>query len=403
MAHRAERGAGRHWLRGTAQAIAAVLSMAIVVGTGWAWLEYRSFNNGVNVGAAVVRPSGDPEPSGAAYARADQNILLLGNDSRDGATPQELIDLGTSEDGGSANTDTMMILHVPADGSQATAVSFPRDSYVDIPGYYRDKLNAAYPDGYQTAAQQGLGETARQSAGIAVLIATLNQLTGVSIDHYVQVNLLGFYRISQALQGVTVCLNEAAKEPNSGIDLPKGTSVIEGKQALAFVRQRYGYPDGQGDLDRIRRQQYFLSAVFRQTLSAGTLLNPGKLNSLLSAVSSSLLIDPDLNLLGLAAQVSDLQAGNLNFYTIPTTGFENVDVGAVVGVDPDAVKAFVESKFNPVAASATPTAPTSATGSPTGSLTGAPTASPTPSSSPTEGVVPSSASPVNAAAAGCID
>ncbi len=173
----------------------------------------------------------------------------------------------------------MMIVHVPADGSKLTVVSFPRDSYVDIPGYGKHKLNSAYPDGYQAA--QG-DETAKETAGAQLLVQTMQNLTGVTIDHFVQVDLLGFYRISNAIGGVPVVLCEAQKESNSGIDLPAGPSVIQGKQALAFVRQRYGLPNG--DFDRIKRQQYFLAQAFDKITSAGVLLNPVKLNNLLNAV-----------------------------------------------------------------------------------------------------------------------
>src|SRR6201999_1846764 len=116
-------------------------------------------------------------------------------------------------------------------------------------------------------------------------------LTGLYIDHYMQVNLLGFYRISEAIGGVTVCLNAAQNASTdrdaygsgySGIDLPKGISVIEGAQALAFVRQRHGLPNG--DLDRIKRQQYFLKSAFQKVTSAGVLLNPFKLRAMLGAI-----------------------------------------------------------------------------------------------------------------------
>ena len=154
---------------------------------------------------------------------------------------------------GSISTDTMMIVHVPANGSKATLISLPRDSYVDIPGYQKYKLNAAYPDAY--AATPG-SLAAKRTAGAAELVKTVQQLTGLTIDHFVQVDLLGFYRISNAIGGVPVNMCAAVKEANSGIDLHKGLNVIEGKQALAFVRQRYGFPNGLGDLDRVQRQRY---------------------------------------------------------------------------------------------------------------------------------------------------
>ena len=313
--------------------LAAVLSLVILVGSGYAWATYQKFNSDIATGSNL-------DTSGQDVDGRDQNILLIGNDSRAGATPEELQELSTEDDGGSVNTDTMILLHVPADGSRASLISFPRDSYVDIPGYGSDRINAAYSNAYNVAKAAGQDETAAQSAGIALTAATISQLTGLTVDHYLQVNLLGFYRISVALGGVQVCLNAAQQDSFSGIDLPAGVSTIEGKQALAFVRQRHGLP--RGDLDRVARQQYFLGAVFRKVSSAGTLINPFKLNDLLSAVSSSLLKDPSLDLISLAQQAQNLQAGNITFATIPTTGNETIGGQDVLGVDPAQVQQEVQ-------------------------------------------------------------
>jgi LCP family protein required for cell wall assembly len=305
------------------RAVAAVGSFVILVASGVAWATYQNFTSNV--------PHGEALPGLAAGAKdidgKDQNILLIGNDSRAGASAAELRALSTGNDGGSVNTDTMMLLHVPANGSRASVVSFPRDSWVTIPGNGKGKINSAYGDGYAAATNAHMSEQAAQSAGILMVARTISALTGLHIDHYMQVNLLGFYRISNAVGGVTVCLN-AAQNPStdsdafghgySGINLPKGVSVIKGSQALAFVRQRHGLPNG--DLDRIKRQQYFLAAAFRKVESAGVLLNPFKLHDLLKAVGSSLLTDPSLNLLALGRQFAEMSAGNITFRTIPNDG-----------------------------------------------------------------------------------
>ncbi|MGX7680070.1 LCP family protein [Jatrophihabitans sp. DSM 45814] len=345
------------------QIVAAILSLVILVGSGWAWAQYRSFSGNIK------RISIAHDGSNAASKNidgSDQNILIVGNDDRSTATPAELAQLGTTEDGGSLNTDTMMLMHVPADGSKATVISFPRDSYVDIPGHGKAKLNSAYTDGLQDS-------NGDKAAGASLLISTIENLTQLKIDHFVQVDLIGFYRISNAIGGVTVCLNNAmgpAKsfgqvgdgfdsgfEPNgqfvysySGINLKKGDNVIKGTQALAFVRQRHGLPNS--DLDRIKRQQYFLSAVFRKVASAGTLLNPLKLQNLLKAISSSLTMDSSLNPLKLAQQMQNLQAGNVTFTTIPTSGFANEDVGSVVVVNTEAMPDFIDTLIGNSAATA---------------------------------------------------
>ncbi len=311
--------------------IAGLLALAVLVASGWAWYTWNNFTGNiqrVSAIASTAKPKHDIDGK-------DQNILIVGNDDRDSATDAELKQLGTTRDGGSYNTDTMMLMHLPADGKKATVISFPRDSYVAIPGHDMNKLNAAYPEGIQDAHGDKAG-------GARLLVQTIQNLTGLTIDHFVQVDLLGFYRISNAIGGVQVNMCQAVYESNSGINLHKGINTIEGTQALAFVRQRYGFPDGLGDLDRIKRQQYFLSAVFRKLSSAGVLLNPIKLKNLLNAVTQSLQMDDSLNPLNLATQMESLTAGNLSFTTIPTDGFADESVGSVVVVHPADVQARVK-------------------------------------------------------------
>lgn len=326
----------------------AALSFVTLVGSGLAWAQFRNFSDSIPHGAPVPPlRAGQTDPDGK-----DQNILLIGSDSRAGATKAELRALSTGDPGDLANSDTMMVLHVPANGSKPTIVSFPRDSWVDIPGNGKGKINAAYSYGYHAAKNAHKSERAAQSAGIISSIKTITALTGLHIDHYVQVNLLGFYRISKAIGGVKVCLL-AAQNPRtdsdefgsgySGINLPKGVSVIQGKQALAFVRQRHGLPHG--DLDRIKRQQYFLAAAFSKVTSAGVVLNPFKLNDLLDAVGSSLLIDPDLDIMSLARQFQTISGGNIKFATIPNNGpqviYPDGVETAIVGVDRGAIPEFI--------------------------------------------------------------
>jgi LCP family protein required for cell wall assembly len=320
----------RGFVQGTS-ILAALLAIAVLVTSGWAWWTWRGFKQDIRRVDAI---GGVSQPKKDIDGK-DQNILIVGNDDRQTATDAELAQLGTTRDGGSLNTDTMMVLHVPADGRKATVISIPRDSYVAIPGHGMNKINSAYPAGVSS----GNGST---SAGARLAVETVSNLTGLTIDHFVQVDLLGFYRISNAIGGVPVNLCAPAKEANSGINLPAGVSVIKGTQALAFVRQRYGFPDGLGDLDRIRRQQYFLSAAFRKLSSAGVLLNPFKLQNLLKAVSQSLYMDQSLDPLKLAEQMQSLTAGNLSFSTIPTDGFADVaGVGSTVTVNPTEVKTKV--------------------------------------------------------------
>ncbi len=332
----------------TVRIVAASLGFLILVGSGYAWALYRNFTSAVPHGGAV------PALSGGDVDGAAQNILLIGNDSRAGATPAEQAALHTGHDTQTVNTDTMMILHIPDHGGRASIISFPRDSWVSIPGYGKGKLNSAYSDGYNAARSQHRSERQAESAGVLLTVRTLSELTGLHIDHYVQIDLLGFYRISEAIGGITVCLLHAQNASTdrdafgsgySGIDLPAGVSTIKGAQALAFVRQRHGLPDG--DLDRIKRQQYFLAGAFHKVASAGTLLNPFKLRHLLDAVSSSLLTDPSLNLLSLAHSFELLSSGAMTFATLPNNGpqviYPDGVETAVVGVDHTAIPSFIRS------------------------------------------------------------
>jgi LCP family protein required for cell wall assembly len=328
--------------------LAAALALAVVVGTGYLSLTYKNFiSNITTLGPGVISPTLTPSATGTGKAKAnpktagvDENILLVGDDDRTGATPAELKLLNTQDDGGGVNTDTMMVLHVPANGSKATGISFPRDTYLDAPGIGMTKLNAVYENG----TQNGKGP----SGGAAALINVLQNLTGLHIDHYVAVTLLGFYRIAQALGPIQVCMNATVSDAYSETYLPAGVSTLNASQALSFVRQRHGLP--RGDLDREVRQQYFLATEFRKLTSAGTLLNPLKLESLLKAVSSSLTVDSGLDgtgLLKFASQIQDLSAGNVTFATIPIVGTPTITVNgsplSIVEIDPVKVKAFVQS------------------------------------------------------------
>ena len=316
----------------------AALSVLVLVASGLMWFLYKDFTGNIGRVNAIGKTADDVDGR-------DQNILLVGSDDRSTATEAELKELSTTRVS-SNSTDTMMLVHVPADGRRATAISFPRDSWVDIPGYGQHKLNSAYING----ATDGGKTKADPDRGRQLLVQTISELSGLHIDHYVEVDLLGFYRITKAIGGVEVCLNKAQKEKDSGIDLPAGKSVIEGKQALAFVRQRKGLP--RGDLDRIVRQQYFLGATFRKVTSLGVLTNPIKLKRLLDAVGSSMRMDDDLDPLQLARQVRGLAAGNVEFKTIPTTGTGLRDGQSVVLLDEAKLPDFFRTVADPPPAKA---------------------------------------------------
>lgn len=284
------------------------------------------------------------------------DILLVGSDSRTDAqgnplTEEELSRLNAGEADGELNTDTIMVIRVPNDGSRATAVSIPRDTYVHDSTYGNTKINGIYGQ-YANAKREELTESGEKEgkeleekvaqAGQQGLIDAVADLTGVEVDHYAQVGLLGFVLLTDAVGGVDVCLNEAVDEPLSGAKFPAGRSTLDGAQALAFVRQRHDLP--RGDLDRIVRQQVFMASLVNEAISAGTLSNPAKLRELSNAVERSVNVDSGWDIMSLATQMSDLAAGNVTFSTIPVTSVNGVgDYGeSIVTVDPAQVHKFME-------------------------------------------------------------
>lgn len=337
---------GRSRAAVTARIVVAVLSTVTLVLTGYAWSAYDRLDGGIATSDVL---SGNRAADGAI------DILLVGIDSRtDGhgnPLPQaELNALSAGPDTGTVDTDTLILVRIPASTSAPiTAISIPRDSYVSIPGYGTHKINSAYARALATAntrlAARGVTGTdlATQAAqaGRKELIQTVEQLTGASIDHYAELNLVGFADVTQAVGGVQVCLNAPAHDVYSGVDLPAGPQTIEGPQALAFVRQRHGLP--RGDLDRIVRQQAFLASLSHQVLSGGTLADPARLSSLIDAVDRYIVIDPGWDLLSFASQLQGRAGGDIAFRTIPTgsVDLKTPSDGDAVQVDPATVRAFV--------------------------------------------------------------
>jgi LCP family protein required for cell wall assembly len=303
-----------------ARVVGAVLSAVLLGTSGWGWYLGQVAEATVNRTDAIPS-SGNDDTSGSGAA---MNLLLVGNDSRSQLTPEQKAQLHTGDDSG-LNTDTMILVHVPADGSGASFVSFPRDSYVQIPGHGWDKLNAAYAYGY-AAVGADQPESQRLAGGAQLLVQTISQLTGLQIDHYAEVDLLGFFNLSTVVGGVEVNLCKPVDDSRySGAVFPAGVQTISGTEALKFVRQRHGLP--RGDFDRIVRQQVFLAGVLRKMLSEDVLLDLGKQRQLVQAAAQSLTVDQSLDLLQLAQQMQSVTAGSIEFQTIPYVGTDTDNQG----------------------------------------------------------------------------
>ncbi|WP_369638141.1 LCP family protein [Nocardia sp. JMUB6875] len=327
--------------------LTAVVAVLVLVATGLGW---RSVDQLVsNIERIGNLGLGGDKADGAT------DILMVGIDSRTDAhgnplTQDELAMLHAGDDGeGGLNTDTIVLIRVPNDGSSATAISIPRDSYVDIPGLGMGKINSAYGVTKATTQQklidQGVSpaEADKRStqAGRQALVKTVANLTGITVDHYAEVGLLGFVLLTDAVGGVDVCLNNAVDEPLSGADFPAGPQKLNGAQALSFVRQRHDLP--RGDLDRIVRQQVYMAQLVHQVLSAKVLTSPTRLKELSDAVGRTVVLDDGWDVLSFLHQLQDLSGGQVKFETIPVKDLNGwTDNGeSVVRVDPVAVHKFV--------------------------------------------------------------
>ncbi len=290
--------------------LVALVVVALVAGTGF--VAVRKLSGNITA-IDVTKDLGNRPTKAAQVVNTDaMNILVMGSDARAG----QGAGFGkVSVYGSSARSDTTLLVHLYKGHHQALVVSIPRDSLVTIPSCTR-------PDGSTTAPWTTKINAAFSEAGPACTIKTVEQLTGVFIDHYVVVDFRGFQKMVDAVGGVEVCLTKAVQDSKSHLNLPAGTSLLDGKTALAFVRTRYSMGDG-SDTARIRRQQGFVAALARKVKSAGVLLNPVKLFNLLDATTSSLTMDPAFasltELQSVALSLRSLNAKDMRFVTVPAS------------------------------------------------------------------------------------
>jgi len=328
-----EPAAGGGWRR-QLTIVSITLAVVVLAASGVLYTRYLHYGHNIHRAAGVIKPGGAQAKDGA------QNVLLVGSDSRDG-TGDEFAQAGKGQEQVEGQrSDTVILAHIAAGDKQATLVSLPRDSWVTIPAYtdssgrahaaHQDKLNAAFSLG-----------------GRSLLVATVQQLTGIHIDHYAEIDFAGFQNMVNALGGVEVCLTQPAHDTYTGINLSAGNHHLDGMQALQFVRQRYGLP--LGDLDRIKRQQQFLGSMMREVESAGTLANPFKLNAFLDALTKSITVDQGMSLSDmtkLALKLKGLSSGNVILTTLPISGFPTIDGQSVDTIDDAKAAALFDALKN---------------------------------------------------------
>ncbi|MFI5896244.1 LCP family protein [Actinoplanes sp. NPDC051513] len=304
-----------------------VLVPLILVGVGLiaGGLYLRSVEGKVDRVDAFTQVPEASRPQKDAAAGKSMNFLLLGSDTRD---PDNL---------GGSRSDTIIILHLNKDQSAAQLISIPRDTWVYIPksangqhGDTNSKINAAYAWG-----------------GIPLMVQTVENYTGVRLDHVALVDFAGFKEIVDALGGVDINVETSFTSTHSlsGVNgkrhFDAGPQEMDGAAALDYARERYSFKDG--DFARIRHQQQVIKAILDKAASGGTLANPTKINGFLQATTNTVSVDKDLNLLSMATQLRHLRSGNLHFYTSPSKGTGTIGNQSVVLPDKTKAKALFDA------------------------------------------------------------
>jgi LCP family protein required for cell wall assembly len=263
---------------------------------------------------------------GRPAATPGTDWLIVGSDSRQGLSGARRRELATGEAGG-RRADTMMLLHIPRGTGAPTLVSLPRDSYVPIPGRGWNKLNAAYAFG------QG-----------ALLTQTVEQVTGIRVDHYMEIGFDGFAATVDAVGGVRICVDEPMRDPMAGLNLRAGCQVLNSRDALGYVRTR---ASARGDLDRVERQREFLGALVDKMTSPGVVLNPFRSIPLATTGTDAITVDDGDHVWHLARvpfAMRSVSGGDGAAITVPVAGTETVaGAGSVVRWDRQQALALFEA------------------------------------------------------------
>lgn len=299
---------------GSLLGIAAVIAVVASVFIGGLARSY-------DAGRDVIE---DPFPTGSRPAPSDgsQNILLIGSDSRSDGNPDgdhRELDIG-------GRSDTLMLAHVPADRKAVHLMSIMRDSWVDVPGHGKAKINAAYSWG-----------------GVPLTVQTVEQLLDVRIDHVAEIDFRGFTGMTDALGGVTV--HSARAFTAQGHSYTAGANRLDGDAALAFVRERHSFADA--DFTRVRNQQAFMRGILEGVMSTGTITNPGRIQDFVTATSGYLSVDEGLTfptLVGLGWSLRDARPSDLTTFTMPTAGTGTAPDGqSIVTVNTLAVQSLSQA------------------------------------------------------------
>ena len=319
---------GRGWRIALLSVLAIFLVLTLATGSLALWVRH-SIASGIEFIADPFAgiPARAPQQKVAAGEEPAVNILVLGTDSRTSASdPSQWKE-------GAQRTDAIMIVQVSGDRKTVSVMSIPRDSWVEIPGHGQGKINAAYSYG-----------------GPSLTIHTVENLTGIHIDHFAVANFESFVALTDEIGGVRI--NLKTPQTLAGKELGAGAQVLDGQQALAYTRERSSLPNG--DFDRVKRQQTWMRSIVSRVLTNGTLSSPTALYSFLKTASRTVAVDESFTLnqmQSLALETRHLHSNDIRFMTVPTAGTgTSTDGQSIVTLDADVdtplFKAFAEDRVS---------------------------------------------------------
>ncbi|WP_426734638.1 LCP family protein [Glutamicibacter sp. 2E12] len=304
--------------------VLALVMVAALVAAGYLWNLGRTFDSESQT-ITDAFPAEETRPEVNDESKDAVNILLLGSDTR--ATrdaDEDSEDFGTLPNGG--RSDTMMLVHIPADRENVFVTSVMRDTWLDIPGVGTAKINRAFASG-----------------GVPKAVETLEGLFGVRINHVASVDFEGFKGLTDAVGGVTVNNPRGFKQSIvNGMYFPEGVQTLDGEQALAFVRERKSFPGS--DYERVKNQQLFVKALLGQLMSKETLTNPGKVSEVVSQIAPFIAVDETLDsgkVASYASSMLNLRSNDMEFFTLPNKGpGRSADGQSIVIPDMEVIEKF---------------------------------------------------------------
>ncbi|MFJ3302880.1 LCP family protein [Streptomyces sp. NPDC086549] len=310
------------------------------VGAGYVYFKLNGNLKSVDINQAL----GSERP--VKVDNGSENVLVLGSDTRSGSNKK----LGGGTDDGSARSDTAMIIHVYEGHKKASVVSIPRDTLIDRPKC-TDTRGNTYP-----AASGVMFNSAYSTGGAACAVKTVESLTGIRMDHYLEVDFSGFQKLIDDLGGVTVTTTKKIEDSDSHLNLKAGTHTLDGKQALGLVRTRHGVGDG-SDLGRIQLQQAFIKALVDQVKHVGLLTSPKKLYDLADTATKAVTADSDLgsvnSLMDFVDGLKGISSSHMKMVTMPVR-YDPADPNRVVVAKAKAEQVWTALKNDrPIPASAT--------------------------------------------------